>query len=107
MLEHIPNDRAVIAEMYRILKPGGKALVSVPIHPHMSPVTFEDPHMDRKKYKEVHGNEDHVRSCGLDYYVRFEEVGFRTETLMVKDLPELNRKRLCLSEYHVVWLFVK
>ena len=31
MLEHIPNDRAGLRELYRIIKPGGFGLLLVPL----------------------------------------------------------------------------
>ncbi len=33
VLEHVPDDKVAVREMYRILKPGGHLLMSVPIHP--------------------------------------------------------------------------
>jgi SAM-dependent methyltransferase len=33
IIEHIPDDAAVMAEIHRVLRPGGFALLSVPAHP--------------------------------------------------------------------------
>lgn len=107
VLEHIPNDEKAILEMYRLLKPGGQLLVSVPIHPNGNPTTFEDPTIPRKDYQEIHGHHDHCRSCGLDYYQRFEKVGFKTAFLHVKDLDESTLLKYGLSENHTAWLFTK
>jgi SAM-dependent methyltransferase len=35
VLEHIPDDRAALASIRRILKPGGRILLTVPAHPWM------------------------------------------------------------------------
>jgi|ERR1700730_17360510 ubiquinone/menaquinone biosynthesis C-methylase UbiE len=37
VLEHIPDDDAAVAEIYRILKPGGLAVISVPHPPELFP----------------------------------------------------------------------
>lgn len=64
VLEHIEDDRQAMREMYRVLKPGGIALVQVPLQGH---TTYEEPGArtasDRKR---VFGQWDHVRVCGLD-----------------------------------------
>ena len=41
VLEHVQDDRRAIGELFRVLRPGGFAIVQVPIHP--VPETIEDP----------------------------------------------------------------
>lgn len=107
VLEHIPNDYKAISEMYRVLRPGGKALVSVPIVPFDREITYEDDTIPKEKYKEIHSHPDHCRSCGLDYYKRFETIGFNTEEIKVIALPPQTINKYGLSEKHVAWLFAK
>jgi len=107
VLEHIPNDIVAISEMYRMLKPNGKLLVSVPIYPNGNPKTYEDTTIKRADFERIHGHDDHCRSCGFDYYERFEKVGFKTSTLHVKDLQEDIKSKYGLSDNHTVWLFEK
>ncbi|MBR9758657.1 MAG: methyltransferase domain-containing protein [Algicola sp.] len=107
VFEHIVEDKKAIAEVYRVLRPGGKLLMSVPIYPVNNPKTYEDASIPYKDYENVHGHDDHCRSCGLDYYKRFEAVGFKTETLEVKKVSESERNYLGLSSSHVVWCFTK
>ncbi|WP_119420600.1 methyltransferase domain-containing protein [Desertibaculum subflavum] len=63
VLEHIPADRAAIAQVHRILKPGGIAILPVPI---VAPKTVEYP-------PGVTDGDGHVRAPGLDYYDRYRE----------------------------------
>lgn len=79
VLEHIPDDRLAIRELYRVLKPGGWAILQVPIDTKRES-TYEDPAItsaeDRKKY---FGQDDHVRWYGNDYSQRLREGGFEIE----------------------------
>ncbi|TVZ59167.1 methyltransferase family protein [Flavobacteriaceae bacterium MAR_2010_105] len=107
VLEHVPEDKAAISELYRVLKQGGQALVSVPIYPAYNPITQEDPSLSRADYQEQYGHYDHCRSCGLDYYQRFEALGFKTQTLAVDTLNSNTIIRFGLRKDHVVWCFTK
>lgn len=107
VFEHIPDDHKAIAEVYRLLKPGGHLLMSVPIYPKNNPKTFEDKHIPYEDFERVHGHYDHCRSCGLDYYKRFETVGFKTKTLAVKNLDTSIIETYGLSTGHWVWCFLK
>jgi len=76
VLEHIQNDKKAISELFRILKPGGFAILQVPISKILE-TTFEDPSVilpeERKK---IFGQFDHVRIYGQDFKTRIEEAGF-------------------------------
>ena len=105
VLEHIVEDRKAASEIYRILKPKGNLLMSVPIYPAGNLITYEDPAIKYEDYEKVHGHDDHCRSCGMDYYKRFESVGFSTQVL--KEYTAEGLKRYGLSQNHVVWCFSK
>lgn len=107
VLEHIPKDQQAIAEVYRLLKKGGHFLVSVPIYPLENTTTFEDVNLPYEDYERIHGHYDHCRSCGLDYYKRFEAIGFKVSELLVKDLETEFVDRFGLRTDHVVWCFTK
>src|SRR5262249_15343216 len=65
VLEHVPEDRKAIAELYRVLKPGGWAVLQVPLS---DGETFEDRSVtDPKERARLFGQFDHVRRYGVDY----------------------------------------
>lgn len=107
VLEHISEDKKAISELYRLLKSGGKLLVSVPIYPEGNTKTFEDKTLPYAEYEKVHGHYDHCRSCGLDYYKRFQEIGFEVQTLQIKDFDKERIDKYGLRKDHVVWCFKK
>jgi len=107
VFEHIEQDINAIKEIYRLLKPKGQLLVSVPIYPIGNAITYEDEKIDYKDYLKFHGHYDHCRSCGLDYYKRFESIGFKTEVLELNKIETHQLDRYGLLKKHVVWCFSK
>ncbi len=76
VLEHIPDDRKAMAELYRVLKPGGWAILQVPIDPKLD-TTYEDPSIVTPEERKRHfGQDDHVRWYGRDYGDRLKQAGF-------------------------------
>jgi len=76
VLEHVPDDHKAIREMFRILKPGGWAIIQVPIDKKRK-YTYEDPSIISPSDRErVFGQFDHLRIYGIDYIDRLESVGF-------------------------------
>lgn len=84
VLEHVPNDRRAISELYRVLKPDGWAVLQVPI---TAEHTYEDPAItDPEERKKHFGQWDHVRRCGPDYIERMRSAGFAADCLRATDL---------------------
>lgn len=77
VLEHVPDDRKAMSELYRVLKPGGWAVLQVPIK---GDVTLEDPSITcPSERRRLFGQEDHVRQYGRDYRDRLREAGFAVQ----------------------------
>jgi SAM-dependent methyltransferase len=83
VLEHIENDRAAMAELYRILAPGGLAIIQVPIR---GATTLEDPSVVTPTERaRLFGQADHVRYYGTDIADRLRAVGFEVEEAVMPD----------------------
>lgn len=81
VLEHIPNDTKAMEELYRVLAPGGTAIIQVPYDKNRD-VTFEDNSItDRDERARIFGQYDHVRIYGMDYFNKLSDVGFTTKAI--------------------------
>jgi len=79
VLEHIPDDVTAMHELYRVLKPGGKAILQVPYSQKLEK-TYEDDRYKTPKEREKHfGQSDHVRIYGSDYSQRLADCGFEVK----------------------------
>ncbi len=79
VLEHIPDDRKAMKELYRVMKPGGWGIFQVP-QDLKREHTFEDDTITNKKERaRIFGQYDHVRIYGRDYFERLRSVGFKVE----------------------------
>ena len=79
VLEHIPDDTKAMQEIFRVLAPGGTAILQVP-YDRTRVETFEDDSIsDRKERAKIFGQYDHVRVYGMDYFDKLSEVGFKVE----------------------------
>jgi SAM-dependent methyltransferase len=82
VLEHIPDDRKAMREIYRVLKPNGKAIVMVPLRFNESH-TFEDESIKTPEERtKFYGQSDHLRYYGLDIKDRLQASGL---TVKVED----------------------
>ncbi len=78
VLEHIPDDRLAMRELYRVLKPEGFALLQVPLS-EVNRETYENPAVITEEERlEHYGQKDHVRIYGKkDYLMRLTGAGFK------------------------------
>lgn len=102
VLEHIPDDAKAMAELNRILKPGGWAILLVPCEMNRA-TTFEDPSItDPIERLRLFKQEDHVRIYGRDYISRLEAAGFVVEwdIKYTKQMDSTQRVRYGLPEHY-------
>jgi len=87
LMEHVQDDRRVLAEFHRVLRPGGWAVLQVPID-YGNEATEEDPMVtDPMERERLYWQQDHVRLYGhKDYPNRLRAAGFDVEVVDMLDL---------------------
>ena len=87
LLEHIPDYAAALREFFRVLKPGGTAILQTPFSTLLKE-NFEDEHIVSDELRTYfHGQSDHVRTFGEHRLMRsFEEAGFQLQIARHADL---------------------
>ncbi len=97
VLEHVRDDRRIMAELHRVLKPGGVAIVSVPMR--MDRPTHEDPAItDPDERTRVFGEPFHVRFYGPDIGDRLTAAGFDVTLDLAGEVPASTRSRFGLRD---------
>jgi SAM-dependent methyltransferase len=104
VMEHVKDDIKAMSEVYRVLKPGGFAIIQIPEFHPMPEKTYEDVSITDPKEREQHfGQDDHVRLYGKDYPDRLRSVGFMvTEDEYVNELDEQTQKLYALPKGEVI-----
>ena len=109
VLEHVDDDIQAMREIHRVLKPGGWAILQVPMMKAGLKVTYEDKNITEpaERFK-AFGQEDHVRMYGEDYGERLVLGGFQvTEDTFVFDLDAEQVARYALPSKEIVYLCQK
>ncbi len=100
-MEHIPDDRKAMSELYRVMKPGGWGILQIP-QDLKREITFEDDSItDKKERAKIFGQYDHVRIYGLDFFDRLREVGFKVKEVDYTNVltpSEVDNYRLAQGE---------
>ena len=79
VLEHIPDDHKAMNELYRILKPGGTAILQIPQDLKREKTFQDDSITDPGERARIFGQYDHVRIYGRDYFETLRKIGFQVE----------------------------
>ncbi|NJW51903.1 class I SAM-dependent methyltransferase [Salinimicrobium oceani] len=101
VLEHIPDDKKAMQEIFRILQPGGTAILQIPQDLNREQTFEDDSITDPVERAKIFGQYDHVRIYGRDFFDQLRKIGFIVEEvdLTSKTAPELvDRYRLAKGE---------
>lgn len=103
VLEHIPDDTAAMKELFRILRPGGMAILQIPQDLNRE-ITYEDNSItDKDERTRIFGQYDHVRIYGRDYFDKLRKIGFNVEEVdYTKQLTKAEVEKYCLAEGEII-----
>ena len=96
VLEHVDDTKA-LAEMQRVLRPGGQAVITVPIIEGWDE-TYENPALTTDAERQLHyGDPTHRRFYGRDIRDRITAAGFRLSMYSAEE-PDVSRHALHRGE---------
>lgn len=103
VLEHVPDDRAAMAEIARVLSPQGIALIEVPFRRGVP--TEEDLTAGPEERAVRFGQHDHVRFYGEDFDARLADVGLDSQRVTPPSLLGAGATdRFGLMAHEIVWI---
>lgn len=108
VMEHVEDDIKAMKEIFRVLKPGGWAIIQSPIDAKLNN-TLDGTHLKNAKEREkAFGQDDHLRMYGLDYGKRLEKAGFTVEEIdYVSELKEEQVVKYALPRDENIFLCTK
>lgn len=103
VLEHIPDDKKAMQELFRVLKKGGFGIFQIP-QDISREKTFEDNSItDQKERAKIFGQYDHVRIYGKDYFDKLRSVGFSVQEIeYAKKIAPEKVERFCLMKGEIL-----
>ena len=106
VLDDVDDDHKALTEFYRVLKPGGTAIVSVPLNTIGKTVEFDDTPEKIGLKKKMNISPENQRSYGIDFYERVEEKGFMVTAVSAEDLiPDL--KKFAVRKEDLIYICLK
>lgn len=90
VLQDVPDDIVAMSELFRILEPGGWAILNVPV---TAEVTVD--HRDTPGHVRGRGDrrpDEHLRTYGKDFPRRMESVGFEVRVISPADLASVREQ---------------
>lgn len=103
VLEHIPDDKKAMHELYRVMKKDGFGIFQIPQDLSRA-ITFEDNTItDKNERAKIFGQYDHVRVYGRDYFDKLRAVGFKVDEVnYTKKIAPETLERFCLMKGEIL-----
>ncbi|MBB5986063.1 class I SAM-dependent methyltransferase [Sphingobium lignivorans] len=96
VMEHVPDDKVVLRNLFRALQPAGEAWLLVPLWEKPSEDGPDD--LSPRERERRFGQWDHVRQYGRDFADRIAAAGFRVELIDARSLAPQQVRRMALGD---------
>jgi predicted SAM-dependent methyltransferase len=108
VLEHIENDRLAMSEIFRVLKPGGFAIIMVPILLTLKEDIENSLWKTESERWKYFGQNDHVRLYSKPGFIKkLQETGFKVNELSVDYFSEAVFERNAINSRSVLYVVEK
>lgn len=98
VLEHVPDDRRAMSEVFRVLRPGRSAYFMQPVDFARAETYEDDSIVDPEEREREFNQHNHVRIYGRDVRDRLRSVGFEVEERRyTEELNPADRARYALQ----------
>lgn len=108
VLEHVPDDVMAIKEIFRVLKPGGWAILMAPVNLQRTEIDEDFTITDIAERWRRFGQDDHLRVYSKQgYMARIRESGFKLMELGKDYFGEFEMQRCGVTKKSVLYLGLK
>lgn len=106
VLEHVADDLRALAELHRVLRSGGFAILQTPYSKVLGKTICDPGAVTPEARLQLYGQEDHVRLYGRDIFARIAAAGFIDRVAQHDDvLPEIDPVRCGVNRHEPLFLF--
>ncbi len=109
VLEHVSDYKKALRELYRILSPDGKIIISFPVDTSLKSIYENDQITTREDRIEHFGQYDHLRVFGADSPAILESFGFKVSEINGVDFTKEIKPVIGPADYdyNVLWCLSK
>lgn len=108
VLEHVPDDRAALRELFRVLAPSGQAILMVPIALTLEATLQDDSAVTEADRWRLYGQGDHIRLYSKkDFCSRITETGLQLRLMGQADFPPGSFERQGITSRSLLYLACK
>lgn len=109
VLEHVSDYRKALRELYRIIKPEGRVIISFPVDPKLDSVYEDECIVSEEERIRCFGQNDHLRVFGMNSAEMLEEFGFKVTEIRGTDYDVRIKPVVGPADYdyNVLWCLEK
>jgi SAM-dependent methyltransferase len=105
VLEHVPDPNKALNEIYRIMRPEGKAIIMVPLFWDVKATIEDNGHNTDELRLKYYGQDDHVRLFSRqDFLTRLSATGFKVEQLRPSEFDQMEIRQNAISDNSILYV---